>query len=86
LALGAAFLREARFSFFRSVLSSIFFVFATEKSSFHQSVCEMSREFNGNGIAGLRKGGPGLRERDKRCWPFDQGMSRTGIQRGPVVT
>jgi hypothetical protein len=30
-ALGAAFLRAARFTFLRSILSSIFFVFANEK-------------------------------------------------------
>lgn len=48
LPLGAAFLRAARFSFLRSVLSSIFLVSATLKSSFHQSVCEITREFHGN--------------------------------------
>jgi hypothetical protein len=36
LALGAAFLRAARFTFLRSILSSIFFVSATQKTSFNR--------------------------------------------------
>jgi hypothetical protein len=36
--LGAAFLREARFTFFRSTLSSIFLVFANCKNLF-PSIC-----------------------------------------------
>jgi hypothetical protein len=43
LALGAAFLREARFSFLRSALSVVLFVFATAKSSFHQSFARFTR-------------------------------------------
>jgi hypothetical protein len=62
LPFGAAFLRAVRFTFLRSALSSIFLVFATDKSSFRQSVCEMTREFHGNGIARRKKAARGTKE------------------------
>ena len=56
LALGAAFLREARFTFLRSALSSIFLVFANFKNLFPSICLREVAPFNGNGIRGRRKG------------------------------
>jgi hypothetical protein len=52
LALGAAFFRATRFTFLRSILSSIFFVFATQKTFFQQDAAKCAevrrREDYGN--------------------------------------
>jgi hypothetical protein len=85
LPLGAAFLRAVRFTFLRSALSSIFLVFATEKSSFRQSVCEMTHESHGNGIERRKKAVTGTKEavRGANEAPVSQSRGPGGKMRNP---
>jgi hypothetical protein len=84
LALGAAFLREARFSFLRSSLSVTFLVFATEKSSFHQASCE-TRKFHVNKCE--ESGGPGvMMEACGKVGPLAKAAYRVEMRQGPMAT